>query len=146
MSNSLKGLEWEKIESDQDFEHLLGRTCGFHDAFIRFARWSSGSFVDLDFSAVDRKLGRVWILIQAQNESRPAIELLLSGVSRFSIETRLDARAAAQFDPERVILELLCCRVEAERLFAREGGIELLGENPNIEPGYLPFSAENEEA
>ncbi len=123
---------WNEITDSESFDGLLGRTSGFHDGFVRMAKWIGGSHVNSDLSAVDRHLGSVWILIQMQNEREPTAELFLSGVRKLSIRSRWDAEPTATFSEEGVRLELLSCCLDAETLSYRLGGKELLGEYPEI--------------
>ncbi|EFR8995555.1 hypothetical protein H0276_002702 [Listeria monocytogenes] len=84
-------MEWKKLETQVDIDELMQIVHDFHDSCINGLTYSSGTYVDEDYSMVMDTNPVVNLLIQKQSESMTNIELCLRGVTKFHINNDLDA-------------------------------------------------------
>ncbi|MBC1507387.1 hypothetical protein HCJ58_10510 [Listeria sp. FSL L7-1509] len=82
-------MEWEKIETQADIDNLMHLINNFHDSCINGLTYSSGTYVDEEYSMIMNTEPVVNLLIQRQSEFMTNIELCLSGVSKFHINNDL---------------------------------------------------------
>lgn len=82
-------MEWEKIETQADIDKLMQLINNFHDSCINGLTYSSGTYVDEEYSMIMNTEPVVNLLIQRQSEFMTNIELCLSGVSKFHINNDL---------------------------------------------------------
>ncbi|MEB2464283.1 hypothetical protein [Listeria monocytogenes] len=84
-------MEWKKLETQVDIDEFMQIVNDFHDSCINGLTYSSGTYVDADYSMVMDTNPVVNLLIQRQSESMTNIELCLRGVTKFHINNDLDA-------------------------------------------------------
>ncbi|MBC2102590.1 hypothetical protein HCB11_09810 [Listeria marthii] len=84
-------MEWKKLETQVDIDEFMQIVNGFHDSCINGLTYSSGTYVDADYSMVMDTNPVVNLLIQRQSESMTNIELCLRGVTKFHVNNDLDA-------------------------------------------------------
>ncbi|ENM1176367.1 hypothetical protein AB6R62_003037 [Listeria monocytogenes] len=82
-------MEWKKIETQADIDKLMQLINNFHDSCINGLTYSSGTYVDEEYSMIMNTEPVVNLLIQRQSEFMTNIELCLSGVSKFHINNDL---------------------------------------------------------
>ncbi|WP_271004597.1 hypothetical protein [Listeria seeligeri] len=82
-------MEWGKIETQADIDKLMQLINNFHDSCISGLTYSSGTYVDEEYSIIMNTEPVVNLLIQRQSEFMTNIELCLSGVSKFHINNDL---------------------------------------------------------
>ncbi|MFN8218638.1 MAG: hypothetical protein U0S12_00695 [Fimbriimonadales bacterium] len=74
-------LQWFKVETGADADHLMDKVGGFHDGCIReFYSWT-GHFVDESLSMHADPRANLRLLIQLQWKHMRAVELVFGGVA-----------------------------------------------------------------
>ncbi len=85
---------WIPIENSTQW-HQLAESCDyFEDGVVRELSWTGGEYVDANRQMNFKGLPFVWLLIQTQNASAPAIEFLVMD----AVEIRLDHSFAPEFN------------------------------------------------
>ncbi|MDT0050284.1 hypothetical protein QJV38_11040 [Listeria cossartiae subsp. cayugensis] len=83
-------MEWEKLETQADIDKLMQLINNFHDSCIKGLTYSSGTYVDGEYSMIMNTEPVVNLWIQRQSEFMTNIELCLRGVSKFHINNDLN--------------------------------------------------------
>lgn len=84
-------MEWKKIMTESDINEFMNLFDNFHDSCIKEISYSSGTYVDDDFSMIMNVEPTAKIVIQRQSEFMTSIEFLLEGVTKLHINNDLHA-------------------------------------------------------
>jgi hypothetical protein len=84
-------VEWKNLETQSDIDELMQSLDNFHDSCIKDLKYTSGTYVDEDFSMIMNTDPVVNLFIQRQSEFMTTIEFCLEGVSQFHINNSLDS-------------------------------------------------------
>lgn len=84
-------MEWKKIMTESDINEFMNLFDNFHDSCIKEISYSSGTYVDDDFSMIMNVEPTAKIVIQRQSEFMTSIEFLLEGVIKLHINNDLHA-------------------------------------------------------
>lgn len=84
-------MEWKSIENKLDIDKLMQLLNKFHDSCIRDLKYTSGTYVDEEYSMIMNTEPVVNLFIQRQSETMTSLEFCLEGVSQFHINNNLDS-------------------------------------------------------
>lgn len=80
---------WEKIESQNDIDKFMEKIDKFHDSCIKEIQFTSGTYVDEDYSMIMNTKPCVLITYQRQSERYTTFELKLEYAQNICINTDL---------------------------------------------------------
>lgn len=84
-------MSWNKIETNEEVKEFMKNINNFHDSCIKELSFSSGTYVDTDYSMIMNTNPTIHLIIERQSNEFSSVELLLQGVTKFHLNIDLDA-------------------------------------------------------